>query len=180
MAPKQEQQALSADRVDRGLEWLKQQLPSLNAECANRREVEAAVSALSQPAHPAELMVRVLALLNPYFEKDTPQAVREAELDDWAEAIGGYPMWAVQNACRWWKSGDNADRRKRPLEGDIAARCRKEMDAVNAAKLALSAKPTTGAAQTPREALTDDQRADRKRRVAELQGRLSAKMEATP
>lgn len=90
-------------------------------------EVEATVAALSEPAESTWLMARVAALLSPYFEKETPRAVREMEAEDWLEALGEYPQWAVEQAVRWWKSAANPDRRKRPLEGDIAARCEAEM-----------------------------------------------------
>jgi hypothetical protein len=128
---------LTPERIDRGLEWLKRSLWSLNDCHETRRKAEAAVMALSEPAHPAKVMARVLALLNPYFDKDTPQAIREIEAEDWAVALGEYPYWAIEKAARWWKSEDNADRRKRPLEGDIARRCRMEMDAINAARVKL-------------------------------------------
>jgi hypothetical protein len=59
------------------------------------------------------------------------------EAEDWREALGEYPQWAIERAVRWWKSADNPDRRRRPLEGDIAARCRIEMDGVPSAVLAL-------------------------------------------
>ena len=72
-------------------------------------------------------MARVAALLSPYYDKNTAQAVREIEAEDWLEALAPYPQWAIERAVRWWKSADNADRRKRPLEGDIAARCIVEM-----------------------------------------------------
>lgn len=95
---------------------------------------------LTQAAEPAWILARVLSLLNPYFEKETPQSAREMEAEDWVIALADYPQWAIQNAVRWWKGPENPDRKRRPLEGDIAARCRKEMDAVSAAKLML-AKP---------------------------------------
>jgi len=72
-------------------------------------------------------MARVAALLSPYYDKNTAQAVREIEAEDWLEALAPYPQWAIERAVRWWKSAENADRRKRPLEGDIAARCIAEM-----------------------------------------------------
>jgi DNA-binding transcriptional LysR family regulator len=96
------------------------------------------VAALSEPAHPAKVMARVLALLNPYFDKDTPQAIREIEAEDWAAALGCQPYWAIEKAARWWKSDANPDRRKRPLEGDLVARVKREMDAVNAARFMLA------------------------------------------
>lgn len=95
------------------------------------------VEVLSQPARPAWTMAQVAALLHPYYEKDTPQAIREIEAEDWAHELREYPQWAIKAAIRWWKSADNKDRRKRPLEGDISARINVEMIAVRAAKTAL-------------------------------------------
>jgi hypothetical protein len=129
---------LTPERIDRGLEWLKHSLPSLRDCPETRKKVEAAVAALSEPAHPAKVMARVLALLNPYFDKDTPQAIREIEAEDWAAALGCQPYWAIEKAARWWKSDANPDRRKRPLEGDLVARVKREMDAVNAARFMLA------------------------------------------
>lgn len=80
---------------------------------------------------------RVAALLNPYFDKATPQGIREIEAEDWAEAVKDFPKWAIERACRWWKSADNPERRKRPLEGDITLRIRREMEAVRVAKTRL-------------------------------------------
>jgi len=84
-------------------------------------------------------MARIAALLVPYYEKDTPQGVRNIEAEDWAVELGIHPKWAVEKAVRWWKSEANPDRRKRPLEGDIAARCKRETDAVRAATRVLGA-----------------------------------------
>ena len=94
----------------------------------------ATVEALSEPAAVTWSMARVAALLSPYFDKDTPQGVREIEAEDWAEALAKYPSWAIERACRWWKSADNPNRRKRPLEGDIEDRIRYEMRNVRGAK----------------------------------------------
>lgn len=108
-------------------EWL-MRLPQLPLDdLPAMAEVEATVAALSEPAESTWLMARVAALLSPYFEKDTPRAVREMEAEDWLEALGEYPQWAIEGAVRWWKSAENPDRRKRPLEGDIEARCRYAM-----------------------------------------------------
>ena len=95
------------------------------------------IEALKRPANPTWVMARIAALLSPYYEKSVPAGVRDMEAEDWAEALADYPQWAIQKAVRWWKSEGNPDRRKRPLEGDIAARCRKEMDAVFAAEINL-------------------------------------------
>jgi hypothetical protein len=157
---------LTPERIDRGLEWLKHSLPLLNGCHETRRKAEAAVMALSEPAHPAKVMARVLALLNPYFDKDTPQAIREIEAEDWAQALGGYPYWAIERAARWWKSDANAHRRKRPLEGDIARRCRVEMDAVSAAKIMLASEARQRQAEG-RPQRTEAEMAEMRKRMAE-------------
>lgn len=114
-------------KIDQDLEWLTR-LPQLRpGDLPAMQEVTDRVAALTHPCHPTWCMARVAALLNPYYDKDTPQMVREMEAEDWMEALEGYPQWAVERAARWWKSADNPDRRKKPLEGDIAARCRSEL-----------------------------------------------------
>jgi len=133
------------------------------------------VTALSEPAHPAKVMARVLALLNPYFDKDTPQAIREIEAEDWAQALGAYPYWAIEKAARWWKSDANADRRKRPLEGDIARRCKVEMDAVSAAKIMLSSEARRRQAEE-RPQRTEAEMAEMRKRMAEAGNSVLAEM----
>lgn len=108
-------------------------LPQLpQSELPAMREIEATVAVMSEPANAAWCMARVAALLSPYYDKDTPPAVRKMEAEDWLEALGEYPQWAIERAVRWWKSEYNADRRKKPLEGDIAARCKVEMRGIGA------------------------------------------------
>jgi hypothetical protein len=171
-------EALTPERIDRGLEWLRHSLPSLRDDPETRKRAAAAVSALSEPAHPAKTMARVLALLSPYYDKDTPQMVRQMEADDWAEALGEYPYWAIERACRWWKSGANEYRRRRPLEGDIVARCRVEMQVVRAAQITLDAKPREGGQREEREPVSDEARAEMRRRMAEAGNSVVAKMRA--
>ncbi|MCA0961167.1 hypothetical protein [Salipiger bermudensis] len=93
------------------------------------------MTALSQPCDPVRTMARAAALLEPYYDKGTPQSIREIEMEDWADALDRFPDWAIDRACKWWKSAANPDRRKRPLEGDIEARCKVEMMAVRAAEI---------------------------------------------
>lgn len=93
--------------------------------------------------------MRIAALLEPYFDKGTPAMVRAIEAEDWAEELRGFPKWAIEAAVRWWKSADNPDRRKRPLEGDIGARVRREMDAVRAAQAILDQPLASGVFELP-------------------------------
>lgn len=169
--------ALTAERIDRGLEWLKHSLPSLREDHEARKQAAQAVACLSEPAHPAKLMARVLALLSPYYDKDTPQAVREIEAEDWAEALGEFPYWAVERACRWWKSDQNGNRRKRPFEGDIAARCKFEMSAIRAAQVHLAEDPRE-AKHEDRQELTEQERADMRARLAEVGAKAVKAMRA--
>jgi hypothetical protein len=116
------------------------------------------VAALSEPANPTWVMARIAALLEPYFDKGTPQGVREIEAEDWAEALCRYPQWALQRAVRWWKSADNPKRRQRPIEGDIEARVRVEMDAVLGMKRRLEAGLYREAGSEPERVLPSPER----------------------
>ena len=127
-------------QVDQAMQWLTRLLQLPLNELPEMVEIEAAVAALSNPASANWCMARVAALLSPYYDKDTPPAVRKMEAEDWLEALGEYPQWAIERAVRWWKSADNLDRRKRPLEGDIAARCKKEMRGIGSIPYILKSK----------------------------------------
>lgn len=102
-----------------------------------RNEVAMKVDALLVPCPAPKLMHRVLALLAPYYSNDIPQSVREIEAEDWLFALAEYPEWAVIAAARWWKGENNPDRRKRPLDGDIAARANQEIGFAKVAEWAV-------------------------------------------
>lgn len=104
----------------------------------------ATIDALSKPASPEWCMARVAALLNPYYDKDTPPAVRKMEAEDWLEELQFYPQWAIESAVRWWKSADNINRRKKPLEGDISERCKLEMRGIGSLPKILERKASNG------------------------------------
>lgn len=152
---------LSEEQIDKGLEWLRR-LPRLPLDqLPAKADVERVSGKLLVPTDPIWCLARVAALLLPYYEKDTPQAVREMEAEDWREALGGFPRWAIERAVRWWKSDANPDRRKRPLEGDIAARCRVEMNGVPSAYKVLEMKQRGSDYKVePRERLTAERAAE--------------------
>jgi hypothetical protein len=154
-------ETLSEEKVERGLAWLRR-LPALQPTALPEKETVLRIqSALMTSASGVWISARVAALLSPYYEKDIPQAVRKMEAEDWEQALSGFPQWAIERAVRWWKSDANTDRRKRPLEGDIAARCRVEMDGVASASKVLEMKQR-GAEHMPepRERLTADRAAE--------------------
>jgi hypothetical protein len=113
-----------ADRMTAG--W-PNRLDAQIASRFDRDQIEASITALRQPCHKPWLAARVLALLSPYFTADIPEGVRRIEAEDWMAALSQHPRWAIEKACRWWKGDENPDRRRKPLEGDIAHRVRREM-----------------------------------------------------
>jgi hypothetical protein len=167
--------AHTAETVASDLERLTHLLPSLR-ECPKAKaEARQMLAPLTTPAHPVWLMARVAALLSPYFEKDTPQAVREIEAEDWAHELRDKPQWAVEKAVRWWKSADNPRRRIRPLEGDISGRVRFEMMAVRAAQIHINASGQVPAPQERVAPLTDEDRAERSQTLQEVMAHLTEK-----
>lgn len=106
---------------------------------AERNEVSAGLDLISVPANPVWILARVASLLSPYYEKDTPQSVREMTAEDWLVSLIGLPEWAINDAVRWWKGPDNPKRHKAPIEGDIAERVLQITDVVRAARLRVEA-----------------------------------------
>lgn len=100
-------------------------------------EIRQGISALTVEARPAWIMARVASLLSQYYAADVPQAAVAMMAEDWLDELREYPQWAITKAVRWWKSADNADRKKRPLEGDISARCKREMGIVDIARVSV-------------------------------------------
>ncbi len=162
--------------VDTALGQLRHLLKS--QEDIPKHELETAIAVVSHPAQPEWIMARIASLLNPYYEREAPHAVRVMEAEDWAEALTTFPQWAIDKAVRWWKSADNPNRRKRPMEGDIAARVKIEMDAVNAARIMLN-RPTNWLFKatpddTPRRRPTEEEKARAKTYVREHFPRIKA------
>ena len=102
-----------------------------------KSEILASIRELTIPSERAWVMARVAATLSQYYAADVPQAIVAIMAEDWADAIGGYPQWCITKAMRWWKSADNPDRKKRPVEGDIEAVCRREYGVIHIAEIAL-------------------------------------------
>lgn len=152
---------LTEEQIDKCLAWLRRLHQSQLTALPEKETVLRIQKTLMAPCSGAWISARVVALLSPYYEKDIPQAVRKMEAEDWREALGGFPRWAIERAVRWWKSDANPDRRKRPLEGDIAARCRVEMNGVPSAYKVLEMKQRGSDYKVePRERLTAERAAE--------------------
>ena len=146
---------LTEEQIDKGLEWLRRLHQSQLTALPEKETVLRIQKTLMAPCSGVWISARVAALLSPYYEKDIPQAVRKMEAEDWEIALRGFPKWAIERAVRWWKSDANPDRRKRPIEGDIAARCWVEMNGVPSAYKVLEMKQRGSDYKVePRERLT--------------------------
>jgi len=117
-------------------------------------------------------------LLHPYFDKETPNAVRARISEKWQSALGQYPEWAIRRACEWWTGPDNDKRDRSPKEGDIAARCRIEIDAINAAKILLDGPSRVAQPVEHRESESEEKMAEMRKRMAEIGNETLAKMRA--
>ena len=97
-------------------------------------QIAEAIRKLTVPATKQWIAGRVATVLSQYFASSVPTEMVAAIAEDWHEELRTYPAWAIQNACRWWMGSGNDKRRQKPLPGDIAARARLEMGAINVAE----------------------------------------------
>lgn len=79
-------------------------------------ELEAAL----RPAERGVLLARILALLSHFRAEPNPPQVEQMIADDWAEDLGEFPIWAVEQACRQWRR----TRKWRPQICEMVALCR--------------------------------------------------------
>ena len=89
------------------------------AEAAAMERRLVALGSVLQPAHRGALLARVLALLSHYRIDPHPPEVEQCLADDWAEDLGGYPLWAVEDAARTWRR----TKRFKPQPSEIIALC---------------------------------------------------------
>ena len=118
---------ISAERADRMTAWWPRSLTSQVENRTDRNNIEAGIAQLRVPCDPAWLMARVLALLLPYYAADVPESIRRIDAEDWRAALVGFPQWAIEKASRWWKSDENPERKRKPMDGDIGERVKFEM-----------------------------------------------------
>lgn len=81
--------------------WEPMPMDAAQATAAHQllRQVEAAMA----PAEKGRLLTRVLALLSHYRSDPNPPEVEFAIAEDWAEDLGEFPAWAVDEAAREWR-----------------------------------------------------------------------------
>jgi hypothetical protein len=173
----------TADRADRLTNWWPRTIQAQIGCRDDRDQIVSGIKALSVPADPGWIMARVMALLSPYFTASVPEAVRVIEAEDWLAKLQGNPQWAIEKACRWWKSEQNPDHRRKPIEGDIANRVKHEMGILSFAALKVKeydagvSRLSEPKDEPPTQAERDERRIAAERVMAEL-GFTTKRMQA--
>ena len=96
------------------------------ADVPDLRRQMALLDEALRPADRGPLLARVLTLLSHYRDQNPlPPEVERAVAGDWADDLGEFPSWAIEEACRRWRR-DKKKYRFKPLPGDIRhlAACR--------------------------------------------------------
>ena len=69
-------------------------------------EVQSALSLVMDSLVPADkgyILTRVLTLLSHYRQDQTPPQVERMIAEDWADDLGEFPSWVIDEAARWWR-----------------------------------------------------------------------------
>ena len=129
--PKPLQEVLAAGRTERrarfgedgfsGLieEWLAPEGTQPQHAAMARRVLDELYRTSLAPASPNHLLARVLALLSHYPAKGTTPEVEQMIAMDWADDLGEYPAWALDQAARTWRR----TRKWRPSIAEMRSLC---------------------------------------------------------
>jgi hypothetical protein len=97
--PGGEDLSVPSRRVERWVAPVLQEGPELNTIMRYLAQLEAALP----PAPRERLLGRILALISHYPSKVHPPEVEQAMAEDWADDLGGYHIWVIEEACRRWR-----------------------------------------------------------------------------
>ncbi|MCW8088288.1 hypothetical protein [Sabulicella glaciei] len=86
---------------------------------AKLEEVAGELAAWLEPADRGWLLARVLALLSHFRSDRHAASVEQCIADDWAEDLGEFPAWAIEEAARHWRR----TRRFRPQINEMRGLC---------------------------------------------------------
>ncbi len=84
-----------------------------------RQALEELEADILAPAAPNHLLGRILALLSHYPAKATSPEVEQLLAMDWADDLGEFPAWAIDQAARSWRRS----RKWRPSIAEMRALC---------------------------------------------------------
>jgi hypothetical protein len=82
-------------------QWQPRHMDATQAHSA--RQFLHLVETVMQPMDKGLLLTRVLALLSHYRSDPNPPEVEYAIAQDWAEDLGEFPGWVVEEAARQWR-----------------------------------------------------------------------------
>lgn len=110
------------------------------------------LEAVLEPADRGALLARILALLSHFRAEANPPQVEQMMADDWAEDLGAYPIWAVEEACRRWRR----TRKWRPQICEMLALCAEAVGSASERRDRL--RSIVGASEAARNPLTERMR----------------------
>ncbi|WP_207461551.1 hypothetical protein [Azospirillum sp. SYSU D00513] len=152
--PKPLQDILKAGRTERrarfgedgfaGLmeEWLAPEGTQPQHAALARRVLEELHRTSLAPAAPNHLLGRILALLSHFPAKGTTPEVEQMIAMDWADDLGEYPAWALDQAARTWRR----TKKWRPSIAEMRALCEEACAAERALAERLQAVAMAGEA----------------------------------
>jgi hypothetical protein len=108
------------------------------ADVPNLRRQMALLDEALRPADRGPLLARVLTLLSHYRDQNPlPPEVERTIAGDWADDLGEFPSWAIEEACRRWRR-DKKKHRLKPLPGDIRHLAEEETQQARTLRLRVS------------------------------------------
>lgn len=71
------------------------------------------------PASKADILARILSLLSHYKGETHAPQIEQIIANDWAQDVGDYPLWAINEAARQWRR----TQKFRPQISEFIERC---------------------------------------------------------
>lgn len=99
--------------------WSPPEIVSASQAAITWRMLEDMEGTILAPAEPSRLLARVLALLSHYPSKALTPDVEQMIALDWAEDLGEFPIWAIDQAARTWRR----TKKWRPSIAEMRALC---------------------------------------------------------
>lgn len=99
--------------------WLPPTTVSARQAAMAQRMLNDLESSVLAPAEPSRLLGRILALLSHYPAKGLTPDVEQLVAMDWAEDLGEFPGWAIDQAARTWRR----TKKWRPSIAEMRALC---------------------------------------------------------
>lgn len=109
-----------------------------------RDQMITTIESLSKPAPRAWIQGEVAKTLVHYFVGVIPENFAKSIGADYDHELAEFPAWAIVKARRWWLSNENEYRHRKPMPGDLSARCRVEVAVLRIASQRIERFDLTG------------------------------------